>query len=79
MLPIMPAIVTGGKFVLGGIASGVVGNWLSDKLGIGNDENPVITQKYEAVGFFQKYDVAIIAGVLCILMFFEIRKIRKGR
>lgn len=78
MLPIVPALITGGKFVLGGIASGIAGNWLSEKLGIGIDE-PVVTQKYETVGFFQKYDVAIIAGLLCVLMFLEIQKIRKGR
>lgn len=78
MLPLMPAIITGGKFVLGGIASGIAGNWISEKLGIGLDE-PVVTQKYETVGFFQKYDVAIIAGLLCVLMFFEVQRIRKER
>lgn len=78
MIPLIPALIQGGKFVIYGLASGVAGNWVSDKLGIGADD-PVINQKYETAGFFQKYDVAIIAGILCILMFFEVKKIRKGK
>lgn len=54
MLPIIPVLITGGKWVLGATITGVAGNWVSDQLGIGSDEglhNPIPKTHWEEYGF----------------------------
>lgn len=69
MIPLIPAIITGVKWTAGAVLTGVAGNWVSDKIGIGSDEglhNPITPNHWENYGLFYAFGAFFLIGFYTI-------------